>query len=567
MTDRVLSLLRARPELAAVAAFPFNFDVDRAYHLEDVHLASGAPLEPIAGDDTGGTYFLCGRTAVLYASSEGDAVLIADNVSEALEVIVRLPWWCENISGDFDEDRLRAEIDAADEEAREEFAPELDARRAALLTGLGLPDRPLTELLAMTASAAARTEPDHLLLNSLELRAYRLTGAPDRRPLRDLVLGPGRAALARVRAGEPGAQDDAVADAVLRAGVVRAAQYDRRDGDLPLLRLLLERETAERTEWYEERWIAAMLVALHGEEADLPLLRAAHVPGARDWALGADAEEYGRDPATESVLTWIELARRQGRTEHARVALIRLLDDTDTDTDADHLGTLSRALERLGDHAQAARAQSALLTLQHTDWDRACEAHVLARLERHKGDLPAARRALDHARAAVAGPAKDGTVEQWRRRGLGRNITEQYLELALAAVESGDAPLAREAMRHAKSLLSTIGKESAKSLSGLSTRARWAVAASHRDPGTRADRRSPIRSVRRPVGGRSHSHLPPEEAPEVGGRTETRRPGDPLDRPVGVLQESARADDPLRGDPVHGRHSGLTRETPYEGSP
>ncbi|WP_406326004.1 hypothetical protein [Streptomyces niveus] len=485
MTDRVLSLLRSRPELAALAAFPFDFDVDRAYHLEDVHLASGASLEPIAGDDTGGTYLLCAGAAVLYASSEGDAVLIAGSVTEALEMIVRIPRYCENISADLDEDQLRAEVDAADEEAREEFAPELDAQRAALLAGLALPDRPLTELVALSESAAARTEPDHLLLNSLELRAYRLPGAPIRRPLRDVVLGPGRAALARVRAGEPGAQEDAVADAVLRAGVVRAAQYDRRDGDLPLLRLLLERETAERTEWYEERWIAAMLVALHGEEADLPLLRAAHAPGARDWALRADAEKYGRDPEPESAFTWIELARRQGRTEHARVALIRMLDDAGPD--ADHLGALSRALERLGDHAQAARAQSALLALQDTDRDRACAAYVLARLERHKGDLPAAGRALEQSRAAVTGPAKDGTVAQWHRRGLGRLITEQHLELALAAAGSGDAPLARETMRHAKSLLSTIGKGFATSLSGLSTRAKWAVAGLDRAPGTRAD--------------------------------------------------------------------------------
>ncbi|MGX5185986.1 hypothetical protein ACWKT5_25075 [Streptomyces avermitilis] len=100
MTDRVLQLLRTRPDLAELAAFPFGFDVSRAYHVEAVHLASGAPLEPIAGDDTGGTYFLCGATAVLDASSEGDAVLLADSVGEALEILVRLPWWCENISAE-----------------------------------------------------------------------------------------------------------------------------------------------------------------------------------------------------------------------------------------------------------------------------------------------------------------------------------------------------------------------------------------------------------------------------------------------------------------------------------
>lgn len=176
------------------------------------------------------------------------------------------------------------------------------------------------------------------------------------------MLAPGRAVLARVREDEPGALDEALADPVLRAGVVRAAQYDRRDGDLPLLRLLLERETSERTEWYTERWIAAMLVALHGEEEDLPLVRAATdgqaagAEGARDWARAMDADRYGRDPETESAFTWIELAHAQGRIEHTRVALIRLLDDAGP-ADAELLGRLSEALERLGDHAQAARAQ------------------------------------------------------------------------------------------------------------------------------------------------------------------------------------------------------------------
>ncbi|MFI9046003.1 hypothetical protein [Streptomyces sp. NPDC053427] len=236
MTDRVLELLRTRPDLAELAAFPFNFDVSRADHVEAVHLASGASLEPIAGDDTGGTYFLCGGTAVLHASSEGDAVLLADSVGEALEILVRLPEWCERLSTELDEEELLAEVAAADDEAREEFAPELDMQRAALVKGLGLPDRPLAELLAVSESAARRTEPHHVLLNSRELCAYRLDDS-FRQPLRDIVLDPGRKALERMRSGDLGAREEA-ADPVLRAGVLRAAQYDRRDGDLPLLREL-----------------------------------------------------------------------------------------------------------------------------------------------------------------------------------------------------------------------------------------------------------------------------------------------------------------------------------------
>lgn len=41
--------------------------------------------------------------------------------------------------------------------------------------------------------------------------------------------------------------------------------------------------------------------------------------------------------------------------------------------------------------------------LQDTAWDRASEAYALARLERRKGDLAAAGRALERARAAGTG--------------------------------------------------------------------------------------------------------------------------------------------------------------------
>ncbi|MFI0773350.1 hypothetical protein [Streptomyces sp. NPDC021212] len=116
------------------------------------------------------------------------------------------------------------------------------------------------------------------------------------------------------------------------------------------------------------------------------------------WARAEEVRRYGRDMAAESEFTWIELAHRQGRVENARVALIRMLDDTGPD--ADRLRELSRALERIGDHPQEARAQFFLLSLQARAWDRAAEAYVLARLERRKGDLAAAARALERARSA-----------------------------------------------------------------------------------------------------------------------------------------------------------------------
>ncbi|MFV6028880.1 hypothetical protein [Streptomyces sp. NPDC056264] len=51
---------------------------------------------------------------------------------------------------------------------------------------------------------------------------------------------------------------------MLRAGTVRAAWHGRRDGDLPLLRFLLEHENPRRTDWYRERRLAALLVAAPG---------------------------------------------------------------------------------------------------------------------------------------------------------------------------------------------------------------------------------------------------------------------------------------------------------------
>lgn len=88
---------------------------------------------------------------------------------------------------------------------------------------------------------------------------------------------------------------------------------------------------------------------------------------------------------------------------------------------------------------------------------------------------------LERARTAVGADGTtrpdarpDDVVREWHRRGLGRLITEQHLELTL--VEAGDTELARTTLAHSRRLLDTIGKESAKALSGLSTRAKWAVA-------------------------------------------------------------------------------------------
>lgn len=129
MTDHALRLLQENPHLAELAAFPFNFDLDRADHVEDVRLASDGPLKPIAGDDTGGTYFVCADGSVLYADSEGSAGIIGDSVDEALEILVGLPGWhdCLGLAPSDGEEKILAEIAETEEEIREYYG--IDAER------------------------------------------------------------------------------------------------------------------------------------------------------------------------------------------------------------------------------------------------------------------------------------------------------------------------------------------------------------------------------------------------------------------------------------------------------
>ncbi|MFB7391261.1 hypothetical protein [Streptomyces sp. NPDC056191] len=96
---------------------------------------------------------------------------------------------------------------------------------------------------------------------------------------------------------------------MLRAVMVRAAWHDRRDGELPLLRFLLEHENPRRTDWYRERRLAALPVAAHGRAEDVPLLRAA-TPGKVTDSAGGVAWATAAVPE-DSEFTWVDLTHRQ----------------------------------------------------------------------------------------------------------------------------------------------------------------------------------------------------------------------------------------------------------------
>ncbi|MFE6159252.1 hypothetical protein ACFQ7F_10100 [Streptomyces sp. NPDC056486] len=176
----MLGLLRSDPKAAELAEWPFDFDTHVVRHgpithVEPVHLASGEPLEAIAKDGGGGTYFLCGAgdgedRPVLFADSEGSAGIVGANLRDALLLMAVLP--CadralnlESQGRAMDEATLLALREEEDEELSEAAdMDDLPGRRAEFLDRLGLTPPPLTELLDRAREATA-LEPSYILLN------------------------------------------------------------------------------------------------------------------------------------------------------------------------------------------------------------------------------------------------------------------------------------------------------------------------------------------------------------------------------------------------------------------
>jgi hypothetical protein len=154
-SDDLLGRLEGDEELACLLYSHGDFAIGKRDPVEDLALANGLPVSPIAGDDSGGTYFLCGgqhdpERPVLYADSEGSAVLMAANLVEAVELIVHFPYWHDLPFG-FDPDQLEADY----RDDHENF----DAVRAELIAVLGLSPLTLDEALARLRAAVARYEP------------------------------------------------------------------------------------------------------------------------------------------------------------------------------------------------------------------------------------------------------------------------------------------------------------------------------------------------------------------------------------------------------------------------
>lgn len=180
MTDApaLLPLLTENSAVARYLAWPCNFDPQRAVygHVEPVRLPGGARLEPVAGSDTGGTYFLVGdgpadERPVLYADSEGGCGLMARSLRGALVIAVGLPFWENGCRGG---GRIEEAWIAEAESDLLEDHPELFADRDAVAAALGLEIPPRAALLDRLRAALARTAPDYLLHGAYDGEPYRV---------------------------------------------------------------------------------------------------------------------------------------------------------------------------------------------------------------------------------------------------------------------------------------------------------------------------------------------------------------------------------------------------------
>ena len=166
MADQMLARIKASATCSRLLAGEFDFDVTVADPLEDVGLASGDDLEPIAGEAAGGSYFLCHSGAILYASSEGQAGLIAADLTEALELIVTVPFWrdCLKFSGGGSLDEMLAATPRLAADWLEHF-PQAQAQQTQLRNELGLRQPSQKEAVIRLHRAVESTDPEFILID------------------------------------------------------------------------------------------------------------------------------------------------------------------------------------------------------------------------------------------------------------------------------------------------------------------------------------------------------------------------------------------------------------------
>ncbi|MEU4836261.1 hypothetical protein [Streptosporangium sp. NPDC023615] len=168
--DPLLDLIHRTPAATELLTWPFDFDVSRTDPVEVVRLESGEALEAVAGDGAGGTFFLCGEAAgerpVLYADSEGQAGLIGRNLTVALQLIVRIPYWRDCLGCVSDGLEAMQSVIPKLEQEYGDNGIDLDACRTSLAGLLALHLPPAANVLTHLLEAV--TLPGFILLNEQE---------------------------------------------------------------------------------------------------------------------------------------------------------------------------------------------------------------------------------------------------------------------------------------------------------------------------------------------------------------------------------------------------------------
>ncbi|MET8872118.1 hypothetical protein [Nocardia sp. NPDC004604] len=170
LDQEVIETVAADADLADLVWRVWHFTLERAHNgAGGFRLASGLPLTPVAGDWTGGAFFLCGETAairpVLYASSEGSAAVIGRGLAEALQIMIGLPSWhdCLGYSGGGDLAVMGATLAflLRDEQASD---PGLADHRERAARALSFDLAPPAVLLGRLHAMVSATRPDFELL-------------------------------------------------------------------------------------------------------------------------------------------------------------------------------------------------------------------------------------------------------------------------------------------------------------------------------------------------------------------------------------------------------------------
>uniref|UniRef100_A0AAU3HQR1 Uncharacterized protein n=1 Tax=Streptomyces sp. NBC_01393 TaxID=2903851 RepID=A0AAU3HQR1_9ACTN len=168
-SNHLLDLIQSRPDIQELLRSSFSFDIERKRCGDGLRLASGRSLEPIAGEFAGGAYLLCteedGRQPVVFASSDGEGGLIADDLAGALEIIIGLAWQdCLGFSGGGNVKVMQVSAQHLERSLARDN-PEIAEEGAAVAAALSLRVVPVADLVIRLQEAASRTEPDYVVVD------------------------------------------------------------------------------------------------------------------------------------------------------------------------------------------------------------------------------------------------------------------------------------------------------------------------------------------------------------------------------------------------------------------